>query len=989
MKKRLLSIVLGIVLILSLCSSVFGATGENNNGITVLYKCGEVNDSTNSIRMDLKVKNNKSSDLDIANIKIRYWFTNDTSQDSIAECYYAQIGVSNVVRNFVQTNKKNANTYLEVGFAEAAGVIKSGNDSGTIQLTVHTPSYLGYTQANDYSFDSNFRDFGENSKITVYENDVLIYGDEPEEDGNNDPNDPNDPNTQTEKNFKVLYECAEDSEETSSISMKLKVVNTGNTDLDLSKITIKYLYTKDSNNEQIYSIPYAILGSSKIICNFVPLQETTEDSNTAIVVGFNDGTGVLKPNTDTGEIKIDVHKKDWIRYKQLNDYSFDGSFESYGENTKIVGYYEDELIFGMLPPPPAPLKVPVKPDPVDNPYEQKFLDMWWKIHNPENGYFSEKGIPYHSIETLIVEAPDYGHESTSEAFSYYIWLEAMYGKITGDWSWLEEAWRVTEEYIIPDESDQPGVGAYTPSKPATYAAEYPLPSYYPAKLEKDGYPVGQDPIAKELQEAYGDQVYGMHWLLDVDNFYGFGDKGDGVSKPSLINTFQRGEQESCWETVPHPSWEEFVWGGENGFLDLFTGDTGYTSQWRYTIASDADARVVQTMYWADKWAKEQGNNIDNLVQKAVKMGDFLRIAMFDKYFRPIGCEDPTAAGSGYNSCHHLLGWYYAWGGGIEYEWSWRIGSSHCHFGYQNPMTAWVMSEQEDFEPLSNNGKKDWEDSFQKQLEFYTWLQSSNGAIAGGATNSYNGAYDKYPEGAATFYDMIYTEAPVYMDPPSNRWFGMQAWSMQRIAELYYETDNQMAKDLMDKWVQWIMSEIELYEDGTFAIPSTLKWSGQPDTWTGKRSDNAGLTVEVTEKGRDLGITGSLINTLCYYAAASGNDEVKDMAKELLTRMWNEYSDDKGIATVEERGDFSRFFDSEIYIPESFNGKMPNGDEIKPGVSFIDIRSKYREDPDFAKLEAAVAAGESYKQAYHRFWAQCDIALAYGTFGELFPDEVFE
>jgi hypothetical protein len=33
-------------------------------------------------------------------------------------------------------------------------------------------------------------------------------------------------------------------------------------------------------------------------------------------------------------------------------------------------------------------------------------------------------VPYHSVETLIVEAPDHGHETTSEAFSYWLWLEA-------------------------------------------------------------------------------------------------------------------------------------------------------------------------------------------------------------------------------------------------------------------------------------------------------------------------------------------------------------------------------------------------------------------------------------------------------------------------------------------------------------------------------------------------------------------------------------
>src|SRR5581483_11676579 len=49
-------------------------------------------------------------------------------------------------------------------------------------------------------------------------------------------------------------------------------------------------------------------------------------------------------------------------------------------------------------------------------YDQWFLNLYDAMMNPANGYFSPKGIPYHSVETLIVEAPDYGHQTTSETY---------------------------------------------------------------------------------------------------------------------------------------------------------------------------------------------------------------------------------------------------------------------------------------------------------------------------------------------------------------------------------------------------------------------------------------------------------------------------------------------------------------------------------------------------------------------------------------------
>ena len=626
-------------------------------------------------------------------------------------------------------------------------------------------------------------------------------------------------------------------------------------------------------------------------------------------------------------------------------------------------------------------------------YEERFLELYEDIKDKSNGYFSPEGVPYHSIETLMVEAPDQGHESTSEAASYYVWLEAMNGKFTGDFNGLKEAWDVIEDYYIPTDLDQPGQTDYNPNSPATYAAEYPQPSYYPSEL-KFGTPVGKDPIGNELKKTYGtSKIYGMHWLIDGDNFYGYGRRGDGVSSPSYINTFQRGEQESTWETIPQPSWEDFSWGGDKGFLPFFTGDQSYSRQWRYTNAPDADARLVQAMYWAKDWAAEQGQNLDTYVDKATKMGDYLRYAMFDKYFMKIGAQGKTP-GTGYDSASYLLSWYYAWGGALDANWAWRIGSSHNHFGYQSPMAAWILSTDSDMIPASPNAKNDWAKSLDRQIEFYQWLQSAEGAIAGGATNSYGGSYEKYPAGTSTFYGMAYDAHPVYEDPGSNQWFGMQGWSMQRMAEYYYESGDTRVKNLLDKWAAWAQSEVQLYDDGTFAVPSTLEWSGQPDTWTGSYTGNPNLHVKVASYGTDLGTVASMANTLTYYAAATekhapGQDyeSYVETAQELLDRMWNLYRDEEGVAAPEIRADYKRFFEQEVYVPSNYTGKMANGDEIVPGVTFIELRSMYKDDPDFARLEEAYKNGEDFEITYHRFWAQAEIAIANGTMAMLYPEGV--
>lgn len=628
-----------------------------------------------------------------------------------------------------------------------------------------------------------------------------------------------------------------------------------------------------------------------------------------------------------------------------------------------------------------------------NEYIERFNELRGEFYDPANGYFSPDGAPYHSIETLIVEAPDHGHESTSELYSYWIWLEAMHGRVSGDWQPLNQAWGKMEDHIIPSQEDQPTNSAYNASSPATYAPEFPEPSFYPSPLQFNT-PVGNDPVSPDLTSAYGPEVYGMHWLLDCDNFYGYGTRGDGVTTPSFINTFQRGEQESVWETVPQPSWEDFSWGGDKGYLPLFTLDQNYAQQWRYTNAPDADARVVQAMYWAAEWAKEQDLNPNSVIplSDASKMGDFTRLAMFDKYFKPLGAQSPDAAGSGYESAHYLMSWYYAWGGSISTSgtWAWRIGSSHCHFGYQNPVAAWALNSYNDLMPASQNGARDFGTSLDRQLEFYRYLQSADGAIAGGATNSWNGDYSPYPAGKSTFYGMAYDEHPVYHDPGSNSWGGWQAWSMERVAEYYYLSNDPRAKELMDNWVPWVKEHVQL-TGSTFQIPAELEWSGEPDTWNPDNpGDNSNLRVTVTGYNQDLGIAASFAKALIYYAAATEKYETIDeesrvLAKEILDRMWNNFRDEKGLSSPEERGDYVRFFEQEVYVPESFNGTMPNGDVIENGINFLDIRSNYRNDPDFQKLQSSYESGQPYVARYHRSWALIEIALANAEYGFFFGE----
>ncbi|KAH1006485.1 hypothetical protein HUJ05_007217 [Dendroctonus ponderosae] len=82
-------------------------------------------------------------------------------------------------------------------------------------------------------------------------------------------------------------------------------------------------------------------------------------------------------------------------------------------------------------------------------YSERFLTLYNQIVDSNNGYYSSHGVPYHSLENMLVETVDHGHETDSEAISYNIWLHAMYGAIADDFAPFNNAWSVIENYLIP------------------------------------------------------------------------------------------------------------------------------------------------------------------------------------------------------------------------------------------------------------------------------------------------------------------------------------------------------------------------------------------------------------------------------------------------------------------------------------------------------------------------------------------------------------
>ncbi|WEK54902.1 MAG: glycoside hydrolase family 6 protein [Candidatus Cohnella colombiensis] len=151
------------------------------SNLTVQYKTNSSGATANQIMAQFNIKNSGTSAVSMSTLKLRYYFTKDSSSAFSFWSDYAQIGSGNVQGTFVtmSTPKTTADTYLEISFTAGAGSIAANGQSGEIQSRFAKTDWSNFTLTNDYSYDGTKTAFIDWSKVTLYQNGTLVWGTEP------------------------------------------------------------------------------------------------------------------------------------------------------------------------------------------------------------------------------------------------------------------------------------------------------------------------------------------------------------------------------------------------------------------------------------------------------------------------------------------------------------------------------------------------------------------------------------------------------------------------------------------------------------------------------------------------------------------------------------------------------------------------------------------------------------------------------------------
>ena len=135
----------------------------------------------NEVKLKLEIANEGNVPVSYGDIKVRYWFTKEGTDNMIDVVDYAELGSLNLDGQFFAMEEEGdqADHYYELGFSPELGQCYPLSTTGEIQLRFHEADWTSMDQSNDHSYLQG-NQYAINEHITVYYLGELVFGTEPE-----------------------------------------------------------------------------------------------------------------------------------------------------------------------------------------------------------------------------------------------------------------------------------------------------------------------------------------------------------------------------------------------------------------------------------------------------------------------------------------------------------------------------------------------------------------------------------------------------------------------------------------------------------------------------------------------------------------------------------------------------------------------------------------------------------------------------------------
>jgi hypothetical protein len=150
-------------------------------GLVAQYRAVDDDPRDDVISPALRVTNRSASDgIPLASLRVRYYFTNEHAdlcpEDCVAEVDWAGIQpAGDAIRARSRYVAEGDMSYLEVSFPLTAPTLALSEDV-EVHQQFHTTPYKDFDESDDYSFERRRATFADSQKITVYQDETLVWG---------------------------------------------------------------------------------------------------------------------------------------------------------------------------------------------------------------------------------------------------------------------------------------------------------------------------------------------------------------------------------------------------------------------------------------------------------------------------------------------------------------------------------------------------------------------------------------------------------------------------------------------------------------------------------------------------------------------------------------------------------------------------------------------------------------------------------------------
>ena len=293
---------------------------------------------TNQISLRLQVTNTGDEKLELDQVTLRYWFTNDFGTTGVdSRCNYAPppLSCSKVIRStgLVEPARVGADRYLQLAFAK--GKLKPGRQlarsrsrcSGRAEATRSTsPTTTATPRARAWATRRTSRCTSTASSP---------WGDEP----GSRPATPG---------LRVRYVDLDGNPTNAQMSPGLIVDNTGAVPVALGQVKLRYWFSQNPGGATFQTFcDSAVIGCASVTHRVVAAAPARPKADRYLEVGFTGANRTLDAGSSTGEIRLRANLSNFANLDERDDYSWGpGPLRPW---EKVTAYLGGTLLWGTPP----------------------------------------------------------------------------------------------------------------------------------------------------------------------------------------------------------------------------------------------------------------------------------------------------------------------------------------------------------------------------------------------------------------------------------------------------------------------------------------------------------------------------------------------------------------------------------------------------------------------------------------------------------------